>query len=107
VTLPMARVGDLADQIRGVTTTSPKRSQMHDRIPACPAAGNIADDGLVFKHLVFVPAERSEPSRGSSDDVVIAASSGSLSVVGKQPGSRRLRRWIRRLLQSPASQTGY
>ena len=47
-------------------------------------AGNITDEGLVFDDLVFVPKERiSEKQMIRCHDVVIAASSGSLEVVGK------------------------
>lgn len=80
-----ARVADLADQIRGVTyakedaTSSPRPGYL----PVL-RAGNIADDGLVFDDLVFVPAERIAPTQKiRRNDVVIAASSGSLDVVGK------------------------
>ncbi|WP_448510342.1 restriction endonuclease subunit S [Immundisolibacter sp.] len=80
-----ARVADLADQIRGVTyakedaTSSPRPGYL----PVL-RAGNIADDGLVFDDLVFVPAERVAPTQKiRRNDVVIAASSGSLDVVGK------------------------
>lgn len=80
-----ARVADLADQIRGVTyakedTTSNPRPGY---LPVL-RAGNIADDGLVFDDLVYVPAERiAATQKVRRDDVVIAASSGSLDVVGK------------------------
>lgn len=80
-----ARVADLADQIRGVTyakedaTSSPRPGYL----PVL-RAGNIADDGLVFDDLVFVPAARIAPTQKiRRNDVVIAASSGSLDVVGK------------------------
>src|SRR5207253_481292 len=47
-------------------------------------AGNITDEGLVFDDLIFVPAHRiSEKQKIRRHDVVIAASSGSLDVVGK------------------------
>jgi len=47
-------------------------------------AGNISDDGLIFDDLVFVPAVRiADKQKIRCNDVVIAASSGSLDVVGK------------------------
>jgi type I restriction enzyme S subunit len=47
-------------------------------------AGNITDNGLVFGDLVYVPAERvASKQRIRRHDVVVAASSGSLDVVGK------------------------
>ncbi len=80
-----ARVAELADQIRGVTyakedaTSSPRPGYL----PVL-RAGNIAEGGLVFDDLVFVPAERIAPKQKiRRNDVVIAASSGSLDVVGK------------------------
>ena len=79
------RVADLADQIRGVTyakedaTSSPRPGYL----PVL-RAGNISDNGLVFDDLVFVPAERIAPTQKiRRNDVLIAASSGSLDVVGK------------------------
>jgi len=80
-----ARVADLADQIRGVTYAK-EDATSNPRPGYLPVlrAGNIADDGLVFDDLVFVPAERIAPAQKiRRNDVVIATSSGSLDVVGK------------------------
>lgn len=81
----LGRVGDLAEQVRGVSyekedaSTSPKAGHL-----PILRAGNITDDGLVFDDLVYVPSERiSDKQRIRRHDVVIAASSGSLDVVGK------------------------
>lgn len=82
---PIARVGDLAEQIRGVTYAKEDASET-PRPGYLPVlrAGNITDEGLVFNDLVFVPAERiSSKQRIRRHDVLIAASSGSLDVVGK------------------------
>jgi type I restriction enzyme, S subunit len=82
---PIARVADLAEQIRGVSYDKEDASST-PRAGYLPVlrAGNITDDGLVFDDLVFVPAERiSDKQRIRRNDVVIAASSGSLDVVGK------------------------
>jgi type I restriction enzyme, S subunit len=79
------RVGDLADQIRGVSYTRDDASEsaLPGYLPIL-RAGNITDDGLTFDDLVYVPSERvSEKQRLRRNDVVIAASSGSLDVVGK------------------------
>ena len=47
-------------------------------------ANNITDDGLSFEELVFVKVSRIRDSQLlKAGDIVIAASSGSLSVVGK------------------------
>jgi type I restriction enzyme, S subunit len=81
----MARVGDLAEQVRGVTYGKEDASAtpLSGYLPVL-RAGNITDDGLVFSDLVFVPAERiSDKQKVRRHDVVVAASSGSLDVVGK------------------------
>ena len=78
-------VSELAEQVRGVTYGKGDASST-PRPGYLPVlrAGNITEDGLTFDDLVFVPAERiSEKQRIRQNDVVIAASSGSLDVVGK------------------------
>jgi len=80
-----ARVADVAEQIRGVTYAK-EDAASNPRPGYLPIlrAGNIADDGLVFDDLVFVPAERvAATQKIRRNDVLIAASSGSLDVVGK------------------------
>ncbi len=81
----MARVADVADQIRGVTYAKQDASRApRDGYLPVLRAGNISDQGLVFDDLVFVPAARiNAKQRIRQNDVVIAASSGSLDVVGK------------------------
>lgn len=80
-----ARVGDLAEQIRGVTygKEDASKTPTPGYLPVL-RAGNITDFGLVFDDLVYVPeakvAARQKVRKG---DIVIAASSGSLDVVGK------------------------
>jgi type I restriction enzyme, S subunit len=85
VTSALVRVADVAEQVRGVTYDK-------DDISATPRAGylpvlragNIGDEGLSFEDLVFVPAERISPKqRIRKGDVLVAASSGSLDIVGK------------------------
>jgi type I restriction enzyme S subunit len=85
VSAPIARIADLAEQVRGVSygkedaSTTPRPGYL----PVL-RAGNITDEGLVFDDLVYVPAERiSRKQRVRRHDVLIAASSGSLDVVGK------------------------
>lgn len=81
----VVRVADLAEQVRGVSYGKEDASA-NPRPGYLPIlrAGNISDQGLIFDDLVFVPAERiSEKQRIRKDDVVIAASSGSIDVVGK------------------------
>jgi type I restriction enzyme S subunit len=81
----MARIADLAEQIRGVSYDKEDASST-PRPGFLPIlrAGNITDEGIVFEDLVFVPADRiSEKQKIRKNDVIIAASSGSLDVVGK------------------------
>jgi type I restriction enzyme, S subunit len=85
MSLEFASVGDVAEQIRGVTygKDDASDSALPGYVPIL-RAGNITDDGLVFDDLVYVPSERVSPKqRVRRYDVVIAASSGSLDVVGK------------------------
>jgi type I restriction enzyme S subunit len=87
----MVRVGDIAQQIRGVTFA--KQDSITAPAPGyVPVlrAGNIQESGLEFNDLVYVPSSRvSEKQRVRRNDVVIAASSGSLDVVGKAARSHR------------------
>jgi type I restriction enzyme S subunit len=85
MSLPRVKVADLSEQVRGVSygkedaSSTPKEGY----VPIL-RAGNITDSGLTFDDLVFVPVERvSEKQIIRCYDVVIAASSGSLDIVGK------------------------
>ena len=81
----IVRVCELAEQLRGVTYSKSDASST-PRPGYLPVlrAGNISEDGLTFDDLVFVPAERiSARQRIRRNDILIAASSGSLDVVGK------------------------
>lgn len=83
--MKVARIGELAQQIRGVTfakgDTSPTAQ---DGFTPVLRAGNIDDGRLTFDDMVYVPESKVKLSqRVQRDDVVIAASSGSLHVVGK------------------------
>lgn len=82
---PLARVGDLAEQIRGVTYAKGDASlEPRDGYVPILRAGNISDEGLTLTDLVFVPKARvSERQLLRKNDVLVAASSGSLDVVGK------------------------
>lgn len=82
---PMVRVGDISEQIRGVTyakgDASP--SPAPDLVPLL-RAGNIEDTGLHYHDLVYVPATKVAPKQMvQRGDVLIAASSGSIDIVGK------------------------
>ena len=85
MTAAYIKVGEIAEQIRGVTYSKGDASDS-----AAPGftpvlrAGNIDDDGLSFDDLVFVPKEKiSSKQFILRGDVLIATSSGSLDVVGK------------------------
>ena len=81
----VARISELAEQVRGVSygKEEASRTPKPGYLPVL-RAGNITDDGLVFDDLVYVPAARISPKQMiRQHDVVIAASSGSLDVVGK------------------------
>lgn len=85
MTTRLIRVGDVSEQIRGVSYGKEDASPV-PRAGYLPVlrAGNITEQGLQFEDLVFVPAARiSVKQRVRKDDLVIAASSGSLDVVGK------------------------
>jgi type I restriction enzyme S subunit len=85
VTTVLARVGDLAQQIRGVTySKSEAASAPAPGFLPVLRAGNITEHGLTFTDLVYVPEARvNARQRIRRHDVLIAASSGSLDVVGK------------------------
>jgi type I restriction enzyme S subunit len=85
VIAPRVKAGLLAEQLRGVSYKKEDASDSQ-RLGYLPIlrAGNITDAGLVFSDLVFVPKERVlEKQLIKKGDVVIAASSGSIEVVGK------------------------
>jgi type I restriction enzyme S subunit len=90
VNTSIARVGELADQIRGVSyEKNDVAYQPQEGYLPVLRAGNITDAGLTFDDLVFVPKERiSARQLIREGDVIIAASSGSLEVVGKAAMAR-------------------
>lgn len=81
----VSRIGDIAEQIRGVTYKKQDASmQKLDGYLPVLRAGNITDYGLRYDDLVYVPSSRiSAKQRVQKNDIVVAASSGSLDVVGK------------------------
>ncbi|PKM33417.1 MAG: restriction endonuclease subunit S [Gammaproteobacteria bacterium HGW-Gammaproteobacteria-12] len=79
------KIGDICDQIRGVTYSKSDAT-------LAPAAGfkpilranNIKDTGLTFDDLVYIPEENiAAKQKLKANDILIAASSGSIEVVGK------------------------
>jgi type I restriction enzyme S subunit len=81
----MRKVGEVSTQIRGVTYN--RQDAADNALPGyLPVlrAGNIEEHGLTFDDLVYVPASKvSDKQRLRKNDVLIAASSGSIDVVGK------------------------
>jgi type I restriction enzyme S subunit len=83
--MTVVALAEIADQVRGV---SYGKADVVDRpaegfVPVL-RANNITDHGLSFDDLVYVRANKiSAKQQVKSGDIVIAASSGSISVVGK------------------------
>jgi len=82
---PLVRVGDVAEQIRGVTFGKSEAS-------AAPAPGlipvftatNVTEQGLALESVLHIPKARVSPRQMlRKNDLVVTASSGSLSVVGR------------------------
>lgn len=81
----LARIGDLAVTVRGVTydKADARSSPTAGHVPLLRAT-NIERGKLDFEGLVFVPRKVvSDAQLLRAGDIVLAASSGSLSVVGK------------------------
>lgn len=79
------RLSDIAEQIRGVTYGKDDAftSKTEGTIPIL-RANNIIDSGINFSDLIYVASDNvSERQLLRYGDIVIAASSGSISVVGK------------------------
>lgn len=79
------RVGDVSEQIRGVTYAKEDASQIPrpGYIPIL-RAGNIEDAEISLGDLVYVPRARiADEQLVRQHDVLVATSSGSLDVVGK------------------------
>lgn len=85
MSVPYATIGDLAELVRGVTydKTDARNGAQDGYLPLLRAT-NIVEGRVVFDSLVFVPSSVVSPiQRVQPGDIVLAASSGSLSVVGK------------------------
>ena len=82
---PLVKVSDVCEQIRGVSYSGDDAIAVPESgYLAVLRANNITDEGLSFDDLTYVPEARiSAKQLVIAGDVVIAASSGSLSVVGK------------------------
>lgn len=82
---PKVRVGDVAEQIRGVSYDKGEASaEPKPGLIPLLRANNITEDGLSFADLVYVPEQRvNERQKLRQNDIVITASSGSRDVVGR------------------------
>ena len=83
-------VGDVSEQVRGVSYAKSAASDvLQPGYSPILRANNISENGLLLDALVFVPdAKISQKQRIAPNDVIVAASSGSLSVVGKTAQAR-------------------
>lgn len=82
---PLVKLSDVCEQIRGVSYSGDDAIAVPESgYLAVLRANNITDEGLSLDDLTYVPEARiSAKQLVIAGDVVIAASSGSLSVVGK------------------------
>jgi type I restriction enzyme S subunit len=90
-TWPTTTVGSLCDQIRGVSySKGDARNEPDNGLVPILRANNIHNDGmLAFDDLIYVPRSVVAATQYIREhDIVIAASSGSLSVVGKAAQAR-------------------
>ena len=88
--MKVAAVRDISEQIRGVTYVKSDASAVprSDYSPIL-RANNIGEHGLLLEDLIFVPNTKISPKqRIVPNDIVVAASSGSISVVGKTAQAR-------------------
>ena len=85
MTTAMVPLGDISQQIRGVTYKKADAKPIaEDGYEMLLRANNIKDEGIIFDDVVHVPSAKVNPKQVLLEhDVVIAASSGSLKVVGK------------------------
>ena len=88
--MKVAAVRDISEQIHGVTYAKSEASAV-PRSGYSPMlrANNIGEHGLLLEDLIFVPNTKISPKqRIVPNDIVVAASSGSISVVGKTAQAR-------------------
>ena len=88
--MKVAAVRDISEQIRGVTYAKSDASAV-PRSGYSPMlrANNIGEHELLLDDLIFVPNTKISPKqRIVPNDIVVAASSGSISVVGKTAQAR-------------------
>ncbi|MBF6177284.1 restriction endonuclease subunit S [Nocardia otitidiscaviarum] len=81
----IATIGSISEQIRGVTyAKGDSSSTLRPGLLPILRAGNISDAGISFNDLVYVPEGKIAAKQMlRKGDILVAASSGSLDVVGK------------------------
>ena len=86
----IVKIGNISTQIRGVSySKSDAVSNMQEGYLPVLRANNIQEQGLILEDFVYVPESKvSEKQRILAGDVVIAASSGSISLVGKAASAK-------------------
>ena len=86
----IVKIRDISTQIRGVSySKSDAISNMQDGYLPVLRANNIQEQGLFLDDFVYVPESKiSEKQRILAGDVIIAASSGSISLVGKAASAK-------------------
>ena len=86
----IVKIGDISTQIRGVSySKSDAILNKQDGYLPILRANNIQEQGLVLEDFVYVPEGKiSEKQRILAGDVIIAASSGSISLVGKAASAK-------------------
>ncbi|WP_179993106.1 MULTISPECIES: restriction endonuclease subunit S [unclassified Acinetobacter] len=86
----IVKIGDISTQIRGVSySKNDAISNMQEGYLPVLRANNIQEQGLILEDFVYVPeSEISEKQRILAGDVLIAASSGSISLVGKAASAK-------------------
>ena len=86
----IVKIGNISTQIRGVSySKSDAISNMQEDYLPVLRANNIQEQGLILEDFVYVPESKiSEKQRILAGDVLIAASSGSISLVGKAASAK-------------------
>lgn len=88
--MKLVSIGEISNQIRGVTyAKSDAVDKPQDGFSPILRANNIGEYGLLLDDFVYVPDTKISPKqRLRPNDVLVAASSGSISVVGKTAQTR-------------------
>ncbi|MDQ9037962.1 restriction endonuclease subunit S [Acinetobacter seifertii] len=86
----IVKIGNISTQIRGVSySKSDVIANMQDGYLPVLRANNIQEQGLVLDDFVYVPESKIfRKQRILAGDVIIAASSGSISLVGKAASAK-------------------